>query len=346
MLWQQAMMSKGFQEKCPQEQDLHCLRHRIEGWQWLSTALNTKFEDLCLCMEAWVTFDFQTTGQVLGLSKPLLPGILAGIQTVAHILKLLQSLTDPLVIQSLAWDLQHFRVTGRHCQVILGCSALAHSRPCALQQAQIPPLELGSLVARFQRVRLIPIEVYHVFLLGQVLFNSKKLIRISYHFEHGGHLESGSKTSSFIDNFFFNFQRLVPSTDPLASLVSLPSLDQILILLWEMRQGLVELQDLLGFLWVRLLQGISKVGLVFLIHIGLLLLDCGLGRKLRLSILAHVCRSWSLGAVYCDPCSGCNQEMSQLISSCKSLASENESAKTVACPGPRKKEKAREKGKW
>jgi len=89
----------------------------------------------------------------------------------------------------------------------------------------------------------------------------------------------------------------------------------------------------------------SKVGLVFLIHIGLLLLDCGLGSRLRLSILAHVCRSWSLGAVYCDPCSGCNQEMSQLISSCKSLASENKSAKTVACPGPRKKEKAREKGR-
>jgi hypothetical protein len=53
-------------------------------------------------MEAWVTFDFQTTGQVLGLGKLLLPGILAGIQTVAHILKLLQRLTDPLVIQSLA----------------------------------------------------------------------------------------------------------------------------------------------------------------------------------------------------------------------------------------------------
>ena len=48
MLWQQAMISKGFQEKCPQEQDLHCLRHRIEGWQWLSTALDTKSEDLCL----------------------------------------------------------------------------------------------------------------------------------------------------------------------------------------------------------------------------------------------------------------------------------------------------------
>ena len=41
MLWQQAMVSKGFQEKCPQEQDLHWLRHRIEGWQWLSTALDT-----------------------------------------------------------------------------------------------------------------------------------------------------------------------------------------------------------------------------------------------------------------------------------------------------------------
>ena len=40
-LWQQAMASKGFQEKCPQEQDLHWLRHRIEGWQWLSTALDT-----------------------------------------------------------------------------------------------------------------------------------------------------------------------------------------------------------------------------------------------------------------------------------------------------------------
>ena len=141
-------------------------------------------------------------------------------------------------------------------------------------------------------------------------------------------------------------QRLVPSADPLASLVSLPSLDQILLLLWETRQGLVELQDLLGFLWVRLLQGISKVGLVFLIHIGLLLLDYSLGSRLRLSIPAHVCRSWSLGAVYCDPCSGCNEEMSQLISSCKSLASENESAKTVACPGPRKPEKAREKGRW
>jgi uroporphyrinogen-III synthase len=37
--------------------------------------------------------------------------------------------------------------------------------------------------------------------------------------------------------------------------------------------------------------------------------------------------------------------MSQLISSSKSLPSENESDKTVACPGPRKKEKAREKGK-
>ena len=45
MLWQQAMISKGFQEKCPQEQDLHWLRHRIEGWQWLSTALDTKSED-------------------------------------------------------------------------------------------------------------------------------------------------------------------------------------------------------------------------------------------------------------------------------------------------------------
>ena len=89
MLWQQAMISKGFQEKCPQEQDLHWLRHRIEGWQWLQLLLTPSLKTFAFGMEAWVTFDFQTTGQVLGLGKLLLPGILAGIQTVAHILKLL-----------------------------------------------------------------------------------------------------------------------------------------------------------------------------------------------------------------------------------------------------------------
>ena len=53
MLWQQAMVSKGFQEKCPQEQDLHWLDIGSKvgnGFQLLLTripGLGHRFRDLC-----------------------------------------------------------------------------------------------------------------------------------------------------------------------------------------------------------------------------------------------------------------------------------------------------------
>ena len=55
MLWQQAMISKGLQEKCPQEQDLHWLRHKI--FTSLEQALpEVKCQILCSCaFLGWAT---------------------------------------------------------------------------------------------------------------------------------------------------------------------------------------------------------------------------------------------------------------------------------------------------